>query len=481
MFLEEKNKEIFQENLAKYCELPVFQQARGEELYIENNPFRRPLRSNDNPFINFFRPLKKSEVMSNSSLASNRILLNIYEQDMQFFPYENTDSAWEHYHSFYSPEVRYLGDSIRPVLERKVFSFLEDEISITGKWNKSNIIEYFTEFKDQLGSSTSSFLQKIPQFKNSKAIASYYLMQLAPDFLSEASAMSRNVSGSFEPIHSNLFKILIDEYGNGVAKAKHSNLFHKTMRSCGLSDKIHYYWQFYLPGSLLFTNYFHFLTKNHGNFFKYIGALYYTETAVAAVANNQSKMLRAVFGKSVDTTYFDEHVHIDQFHGQMVLDSIVKPVLDQFGDRVVGDILRGFEECQLIEQLAEDNIIAQVDWYTRIPEYREAAKTIYSKIQKGEFETPLDTFIESSEERSTTHVHPEHRLLCIENGTMNFWPFFGDPLFFKEGDIMLIPRNHLHGSVVSSDECVYHQPIVPQSMMKNVLNTGVSNESVYQV
>ena len=111
MLSENQKKELFEDNLNRYCDIPVFQQAHGDELYIKNDPFRRPLRSNDNPFINFYRPLKKHELVSNSSLAANRILLNIYEQDMQFLPYKHTDQHWESYHQLYSDEAVSMGES----------------------------------------------------------------------------------------------------------------------------------------------------------------------------------------------------------------------------------------------------------------------------------------------------------------------------------------------------------------------------------
>ncbi|MCH8958661.1 MAG: iron-containing redox enzyme family protein [Proteobacteria bacterium] len=137
--------------------------------------------------------------------------------------------------------------------------------------------------------------------------------------------MARNVLGNFGLAQSELFKVLIDEYGYGVHEAKHSTLFGETLRSRGLSSDVHAYWQFYLASSLALTNYFHFVTRNHEHFFRYLGALYYTEASLAPATRKQSETLRAVHGDRVDTRYFDEHAHIDEDHARMVIDQIITP------------------------------------------------------------------------------------------------------------------------------------------------------------
>ena len=90
---------------------------------------------------------------------------------------------------------------------------------------------------------------------------------------------------------------------------------------------------------------------------------------------------------------------------------------------------------------------------------RVAAEKFYSQIKERNLDVALETFVEANGERSTTHTHPDHRLLVIESGTMDFWPLLGEPLTLKAGDILSVPKHRLHESVVTSEECVYHQPI----------------------
>ena len=62
----------------------------------------------------------------------------------------------------------------------------------------------------------------------------YLLLQMAPDFLTEASPLARTVVGSFGAEQSEMMKVFIDEYGYGVHKTKHSTLFESLMKSVGL-------------------------------------------------------------------------------------------------------------------------------------------------------------------------------------------------------------------------------------------------------
>ncbi|MGB9376476.1 MAG: cupin domain-containing protein, partial [Mycobacteriales bacterium] len=71
----------------------------------------------------------------------------------------------------------------------------------------------------------------------------------------------------------------------------------------------------------------------------------------------------------------------------------------------------------------------------------------------------------SWEECSTTHVHDDDRLLVIETGEMEFWNCFGVKHTYRPGDMTFIPKHRLHGSVVQSGECVYHQPVITRELL----------------
>jgi hypothetical protein len=445
---------------------PLLGDASEDELILLDSPYRRPTRIFDNRFIDFDRPLAKEDLASNSSLSTHRLLLNVYESDMLFLPKDASPAALASMRKFYSYEHTLHAEKARSILERKAFAFLDEDVEIIGAWSGEMVVQYFRKYLDaeqsaaDQGIEADPLLSKIVHARAPGPLARHYLIQQAADFLTEASAMARYITGSYGNLQSTLFNILIDEYGAGVHARKHSTLFEDTLESLGMQTEVHAYWQFYHASSLALVNYFHYVTRNKALFFRYLGALFFTEVTLINTAKRQSAMLRSVFGKAVDRTYFDEHHHIDQHHGDMALNRLVAPALERFGDEVAAEVLLGFEQFRLLQREADLDLLAQFEWADELDRFRDRAAELYPKIESGEIDAPLETFVEARGERSTTHVHPNDRLLVIERGSMDFWPLYGEPLRLDEGALMYIPRHRLHGSVVRSAECVYHQPIV---------------------
>ncbi len=463
-------------DVVRYASNRLFFDAGEDEIVIEGNPYRRPTRTFDNEFINYDKPLTRGTQASNSALSTHRLLLNIYETDGVFLPYKGYPEFWQDFQDFYSAESVEQGEAIRQRLERKAFTFLDTEVDVSGPWTAATATEFFRQFlaeqpaMRETDAATNPVLAAILGSRDPERCAKHYLIQLASDFLSEASAMARVAPGSYGELQSAIFNILIDEYGASVHANKHSTLFENTLTSVGLSPGIHHYWQFYQATSLCLTNYFHFLTKNKRHFFRYIGALFYTEASFINITRRQSQMLRQVFGDQVDTNYFDEHSHIDQHHSQMALERVILPAFDRFGDTIVKEVVRGFLEFQLLEELADEDLVAQLAFFNGLEDERVLAERFFRRIRSGGQDVPLETFVECSGERSTTHTHPDHRLLVIESGTMDFWPLYGEPMSLQEGDILSIPRHRLHGSVVTSAECIYHQPIANPADLRACAN-----------
>lgn len=457
-------------------------EAQANELQIDGNPFRRPTRAKDLPFIPLDRPLPLSRLAGNSALALHRLLLNAYETDLLFLPAlqsggnntagKATGNAtdWDGFDAFYGPESTACADLARPALEHLAFAALADEIDISGIWSADHLIAYLQEFlaeesrQADLDPAADSVLAEILAARDSQAAAQHYLIQMAPDFLSEASAMARLAPGAYGPLQSALFNVLIDEYGAAIHRAKHSTLFEATLMSRGLDPRLHAYWQFYQPSALMLTNYFHYLTRNKTNFFRYLGALFYTESSLVNVTRRQSVLLRRVFGNEIDTRYFDEHHHIDRYHSQMALTRLIEPAIAAYGARAINGVLRGFEELRLLQRLADEDFADQLRWAGALTVNAPAVASLVAAWRATRAMAPSETFVESRDERSTTHIHPDDRLLVLESGEMDFFPLAGVTLTLKAGDFLFIPGGRLHGSIVRSDSCIYHQPILTQDM-----------------
>ncbi|MDR3514731.1 MAG: iron-containing redox enzyme family protein [Azospirillaceae bacterium] len=431
---------------------PLF--AQPTSFLCEDNPFRRPLRPQDLPTIDLTRPLPQSEFASNAALLGQRLLATIYETDLLFLPTRMDSRRREDMRAFYDDDFRQSGELLRPTLERQLFGFLEDEITVSGNWTLESFRAYAADAVAQANRGASEVVRTIRQARDPGAAATEFLVQLASDFLSEASAMARNVLGNYGPAQSGLFTILIDEYGYGVPKQKHSTIFEATLASRGLDNRPHAYWQFYLPSSLALVNYFHFVSKNHNHFGRYVGALLYTEATLAEANRQQSDMLRTIFGTDVDTLYFDEHVQIDPHHGKMALERVIVPLVARCGNGLLGDIVRGFEEFRLLQQLADQDLIDQIKFADRL--FKAPDSGALCTTQPGLWDGPgVLRFDEPKGEISVPHLHDVDEIFELTEGEIEFTVGPAHAITLKAGEAVLIPARRLHGTKVLSERCRY--------------------------
>lgn len=440
------------EAVIAYAANPVY--VDGKEWENFDNPYRRQLRPQVLPYLDFTKDLPRKEVLTYESLAAHRILTSIYEADLMFLPREGTAEKWADAKLFYSNDNRARGELIRPALERFAFGFLDEEVEVSGQWTKENLVEYLGSL-GQAAPGSGEAEQAILASADPERAAKMWLIQFAPDFLSEASPMARNVLGNYGAPQSEWFKIVLDEYGHGVHTAKHSKLFEQTLESVGLRSDVHAYWQYYLPSSLLMTNYFHYLGKNHELFFRYVGALYYTETTLVDFCRTAADTLTRVLGDAADVTYFTEHVHIDTHHGRMALEKLVLPLVEQHGEWIIPEIVRGIEEYRVIAEIADADFAAQIRWMDAGPERKAQHDQVWEAISSGQVTPPVAHLVEPFHELSNTHSHDGDEVCHIVSGRMRFLSGFDSYQILEAGEGTLIDRNRLHGADIESEECVY--------------------------
>ncbi|AHH96100.1 hypothetical protein GCM10010174_42970 [Kutzneria viridogrisea] len=442
------------EAVKRYTSNPLY--LDNEEWENDDNPYRRQLRPQVVEHLDFDRVLGRDEILDYENLAAQRILTTIYETDLVFFPKSGlSDPAkWADFTNFYSSSNRVLGEMVRPALERHVFGFLDTEVEVSGKWTKDSLEAFLRTLEDR-PQEPSKPESAIRNSSDPERAARMWLIQFAPDFLSEASPMIRNALGYYGEAQSEWFKVIIDEYGYGVHDTKHSKLFERTLESVGLRTDVHHYWQYYLSSSLMMNNYFHYLGKNHELFFRYLGALYYTETTLVDFCRRADELLRHVFPGTVDTQYFTEHVHIDQHHGRMALEKIILPVVEACGEAVIPEIVRGFEEFQVIAEIADEDFARQIAWMDGGPRNKELHAPVWEAIQSGRVSAPVAHIVEPHGELSNTHCHNGDELCHIVSGTMRFVSGFNSFQILEAGEGTVINRNRLHGAIIESDECVY--------------------------
>ncbi|MEM7173966.1 MAG: iron-containing redox enzyme family protein [Bacteroidota bacterium] len=278
------------------------------------------------------------------------------------------------------------------------------------------------------------------------------LIQQALDFLPEASHMGRTVLGDFGKIQSDLFKVFIDEYGYGVFEKKHSTLFKSTLQSVKLKTDSHAYWQFYLTSTLLLNNLFHFFTTHKLHFFKYLGAIALAEHAFGPYCAFTQKLIKQYL-PGADTMYYQEHSHIDDHHASMTFDILIQAI-DLYGEEIIIDMVKGIESVLYLQTIADQDLMAQIDWQTAQEVYKKKGMLIKEEV----INTPKISkthLIEPKKELSTLHVHDGDELCVINQGTMQFIGGFDTYTTLHQGDAMIIKKNRLHGACIVSSSCDY--------------------------
>lgn len=437
--------------LQEYVSSPVF---RLSSAIFPPTPWHRPFRVQDLPGLDFTKPLSLDELTSNRSLGIHRILLNVYEQSMLFLPRRRLgDEDMASFRAFYDSQSVSLGQTLRAGIENAAFSCLEKEVQVSGPWNWERLEEYLVGVIKRYEREPSELTARIDALNDPVSALKYLLVQQASDFLSEASAMARAVLGNYGPVQSELMKVFIDEYGYGIHEKKHSTLFENCCTSVGLSPEAHTYYFHYLPSSLALTNYFHYICANKQFWFRYIGALYYTEASIPHFNRAMSNSLKRAFGSKVDTAYFDEHVHIDKHHRRMVLDTIIKPTVELHGPQVIPEILLGFESFRLLQGRADQDYLEQVSFNESL--VRRRGEGFHAERASYELadEAPI-TLTEPQGELSFSHIHDEDELFSVEKGALEFFASL-EPIVLEAGSSIVIPAGRLHGTRVTSDACTY--------------------------
>jgi hypothetical protein len=427
-----------------------------DEWTLDDNPYRRPLRPHVFKHLDFAKPLTRGELLTYTSLTANRTLLTIYEQDFVLLPRGDFAAKRADFEEFYGRRAAVLGGVVRPWLESFLFGFLDDDISITGRWTAGSLTSYFEDFiAEESRRSEDHVAGAILASGDPAHAAKTLLIQLSSDFLLESSAMARNAGGHYGPLQSELFKVLIDEFGYGVHRTKHSTLFERALESVGLSANPHAYWQFYLTSSLLLNNYYNYVCRDHGRFFRYLGALFQAETAFVLWCSRIGEALRGVFGAGVEIRYFLEHAHIDRHHSRMLFEKMILPAVEMFGEGIIPEIVRGFEESRLLASIAEQDLLDQIAWSDGAAHYKALAPVIHRRIEEGSLTPGVQRFVEPRGELSVTHVHDGDELCFVQSGTMKFVTGHERSVLLHAGEGTVIARNRLHGAIIESAECTY--------------------------
>jgi hypothetical protein len=434
-----------------------FRAATVDELINDANPFRRPVRPDDLDFLDYSTELSAEACASLSALLGHRMLLNAYEADLVFLPQPEPSPSWADGQTFYAPESRLLAELARPVLERHLFSFV-DQPPADAPGATASLVDHVIDEYERLGAD-DQVGAAIRALKDPAAAMLFLVLQLSGAAPSRAAALGRCALGD----DGGAIDVTGAFFTAFQQERQRLAFLRELLLGCGLSDAPRAYWQFYLGSTLATATYLHRVCRDRTRLFEAVGALVH-ETVVRPLRGAQHGAL-AQDVLDLRGRYFDvPQPTTDELRAQV--EAIVSPLLDRYGDVFASDCRKGFDTAQRLAAIAADDLVTQVGWADELERAKATGDAIRRHLHDNAIVVDLDTFVESAEVTSTTHVHDDHRLVVIEQGEMHFWNNVGPKIPLSTGDAILIPKARLHGSTVLSGECTYHQPIIPDSMLE---------------
>jgi hypothetical protein len=446
------------DTIREYAAAAPFRSAEVYELVNEENPFRRPVRPDDLDWLDFTRILGPDETGSLSALLGNRILLNIYEADLLFWPQPAPHPSSENAADFYSDEARRLGELSRPTLERHLFTHLEQDAAepVDG----AQLADEIVSLAETEAAAVDATVTAIRGCDDPARAATFALLQLSARLPSAGVALGRLALGDDGGTQPELTRMALARLARDHERAAQMRALFEEL---ALVAAPRAYWQFYLPSTLATVTYRHRVGRDHRRVFEAVGALLFDHVAESVAAERLTALVRETLG--AETSCFEAAPE-----GSLRDDvaTVVTQLWKRYGDDFSAGCRAGLRAAEKLQRAADHDLRTQVTWADDLETYKAKARRLHEWIESSGIEIDLDTFVESCEETSTTHVHDDHRLVVIEAGQMHFWNNTGARIGLDTGDMVLIPKGRLHGSTVLSGECTYHQPIIPDDMLRAI-------------
>jgi hypothetical protein len=453
----------------------AFRSAAVEELELDEDFYRRPLRPEDLEFLQFKKPVLAERISRLPSLATQRLLLSLNEVAIARLPRTTVasqadgrragDAAEEfaRFDAFYGERNQVLGARIRPYLEHYGFTFLGNEVQ-PGETAGDFIGRFRTLIAQEKAFWKDIFalLMRNDYLVEGLRFIMIQRWSLAP---SRRIAVARAVaSGFFDGVD-------VADHPD-TASAATDSVLARVAEFVGVTRREHSYWQFYLPTSMVKCNLLYALGSRPDRAFSLLGAAFVAEAEAVAFSSALAKACPHLVprGVAVPDPEAVEAALVARFGRAL------SQVQDRFGSEGLLRAGQGMGAGEKSAERARWDLGEQLKWLSAIRHYVAFAERISDRIAVECPEIDRETFVEPRDMCSTTHVHNDHRLVVIRSsaapGTiqMHFWGNLGMRHEMKEGDKVLIPDGRLHGSTVLSDECTYDQPIIPDEWIAELLD-----------
>lgn len=442
---------------------PAFRAAERHELSNETNPFRRPVRPDDLNWLDYSTVLPESRTLMLTALLGHRMLRNIYDSDQLYLPPMAQQTSEADGEAFYSTQNRVLAALAKPVLERHLFTMLDQHNEPLDKPDLASLRRHIGEYHQRRTTEPGLAHLAAMSTRNRVEAATFVLLQYGAFVPASSAAVARGAIGEYQAAHPRLRSILLEDYRQWTDSA---DSYEQLLMAAGLTATTGAYWQLCLGSSLARGNYLHHLAGSRERVFSFIGAFLHKLVDEEATRPRYDELIAGTLDTSI--TYFRAPSAPPDHSVTELVDQLVAPLAEKFGDSVIPEVHAGFVAAARLEETWDRDLADQITWADRLEEYKDKADKLAHHIETEGIEVDLDTFVESSDETSTTHVHDDHRLVMIEKGQMHFWNNITHKIGLDTGDRILIPACRLHGSTVLSGDCTYHQPIIPEEMLRKI-------------
>jgi hypothetical protein len=432
----------------------AFRSAMVEELELDEDFYRRPLRPEDLSFIRFTERVGAETVARLPFLATQRMLLCINELQITRFPRDNSSKSFEEFTRFYGDDSQVLGARIRPFLENFAFDFLCRDGDATGDAGSLP-----ARLDDLMQAETTFGVQAFDQLARAGYLDDglrFALVQKWSLFPSKRVAVAKAAAlGYFDGVAPADWPRLLGDDSTARVAAQ-------IAARCDITKREHSYWQFYLSTSLAECNLLHALASRPDRALALCGAAFAAEA------------LWMAFGAALTHTQGTGNVMpaVSQVKANLFarFGRAIAAIGERCGPGGVQEVGKGLAAMCTLAMSARSNLGEQLRWLASVDKYRDIAQTISARIAVECPDIDRETFVEPREMCSTTHVHDDHRLVVIESGNMVFWGNLGMTLRLAPGEMVLVPEGRLHGSTIESEECTYHQPIIPDAWVRPLID-----------
>ncbi|GIL58891.1 hypothetical protein Vafri_13704, partial [Volvox africanus] len=150
------------------------------------------------------------------------------------------------------------------------------------------------------------------------------------DGLVEASRQARVCSGAANEVSATVFRVLMEEYGNGRLSRKHSTFYHSMMAQMGLDTRPEAYFDLVPWQWLACANHNFLMTERRRNYLRYLGGLTYFEVNGPSMYRTYCTAAQRQGLPPSGWGYWELHVREDERHGRQMVEEVAFPLIQRW-------------------------------------------------------------------------------------------------------------------------------------------------------